>query len=144
MAATTMDMMAMGGKKRYTHMTFFWGVNSEILFEMWPGTSRGHYALALIVCFFMTLLLEWVSYLRITRPGWSHGAISATRTAMYTFRIGLAYLVMLAIMSFNGGVFIVILAAHSLGFALFGCKKVKEEDSSCCASKPDLPVAACC
>uniref|UniRef100_A0A0D3EUI6 Uncharacterized protein n=1 Tax=Oryza barthii TaxID=65489 RepID=A0A0D3EUI6_9ORYZ len=43
----------MGAMKsmRYTHMTFFWGKNSEVLFTMWPGTRGGMYALALIFVF---------------------------------------------------------------------------------------------
>lgn len=46
------------------------------------------------------------------------------QTMMYSVRIGLAYLVMLAVMSFNAGVFIVAVAGHAVGFFLFGSRAV--------------------
>lgn len=138
-----MDMTPSGGgmKMGYTSMTFFWGKNSEILFSGWPGTRSGYYALALVMCFILAFLVEWLSHCRLTRPGRSHGVTSFVRLLMHTLRVGLAYLVMLAIMSFNGGVFIVIVAGHAAGFLAFGCRKTKPEESK--TANPDLPAMPC-
>ncbi|KMZ58091.1 Copper transporter [Zostera marina] len=131
----------MGMKMGYTSMTFFWGKNSEILFSGWPGTRGGYYALALVMSFILAFLVEWLSHCRLTRPGWSHGVTSIVRLILYTLRVGLAYLVMLAIMSFNGGVFIVVVAGHAVGFLVFGCRKTTPEGSK--TVNPDLPAMSC-
>ncbi|RRT58127.1 hypothetical protein BHM03_00020475 [Ensete ventricosum] len=129
----------------YTHMTFFWGKNSEILFTGWPGTRGGMYALALVVVFAFSFLLEWLNHCRLVRPGAGRIAAGFTQTAMHALRVGLAYLVMLAVMSFNGGVLIVAVAGHALGFLLFGsaaCQKTLLQPAG--GGKGDLPPMACC
>ncbi|XAR58945.1 hypothetical protein NMG60_11014538 [Bertholletia excelsa] len=120
-------------KKMMTHMTFFWGKNSEILFSSWPGTDSGMYALALIFVFALAFLVEWFSYCDLTRPGSNQVAAGLTRTFVHALRIGLAYMVMLAVMSFNIGIFIVAVAGHVLGFFFFGSgffKKPSPETST--------------
>ncbi|URD77078.1 Copper transporter [Musa troglodytarum] len=59
----------------------------------------------------------WGKNSEILFAGWP-----GTRGGMYALalRVGLAYLGMIAIMSFNGGVLIVAVAGHALGFLLFG------------------------
>ncbi|XP_047978096.1 copper transporter 1-like [Salvia hispanica] len=103
------------------HMTFFWGKNSEILFSGWPGTRTGMYVLALIFVFALAFIVELLSsYLQRAEK------VSAlVRTLVHGLRIGLAYLVMLALMSFNAGVFIVAVVGHSLGFLVFGSRVFK-------------------
>ncbi|MQM17155.1 hypothetical protein Taro_050125, partial [Colocasia esculenta] len=103
----------------YTHMTFFWGKNSEILFKGWPGSRGGMYALALVVVFVLAFLVEWLSHCRLTRAGWPRAAAGVVQTAVHAVRVGLAYLLMLAVMSFNVGVLIVAIAGHAAGFLLF-------------------------
>nr|DAD28354.1 TPA_asm: hypothetical protein HUJ06_029822 [Nelumbo nucifera] len=90
----------MSTTKRYTHMTFFWGKNSEILFTQWPGTRTGIVAAGLL------------------------------RTVLHTLHVGLAYLVMLALMSFNVGVLIVAIAGHAAGFFVFGSRIFKRGEKS--------------
>ncbi|KAL1544207.1 copper transporter 1-like [Salvia divinorum] len=104
-----------------THMTFFWGKNSEILFSGWPGTRTGMYVMALIFVFALAFIVELLSsYLQRAEK------VSAlVRTLVHGMRIGLAYLVMLALMSFNAGVFIVAVVGHSLGFLVFGSRVFK-------------------
>ncbi|VVB16577.1 unnamed protein product [Arabis nemorensis] len=105
------------------HMTFFWGKNTEVLFSGWPGKSSGMYALCLIFVFFLAVLTEWLAHSSLLRGNTTgdsaNRAAGLIQTAVYTLRTGLAYLVMLAVMSFNAGVFLVALAGHAVGFMLF-------------------------
>ncbi|KAF8010776.1 hypothetical protein BT93_J1424 [Corymbia citriodora subsp. variegata] len=102
------------------HMTFFWGTNSEILFSGWPGAQSGLYALALLFVFALCVLVEWLSHCRghllPAKPG---VAAKVVRSLLHALRMGLAYLAMLALMSFNGGVFLAAVAGHALGFMVF-------------------------
>ncbi|OVA17742.1 Ctr copper transporter [Macleaya cordata] len=117
------------------HMTFFWGDRAEILFSGWPGTSTGMYILALIFVFLLSVLVEWLSRLPLIKPGSNHVAAGFARTLMHTIRVGLAYLVMLAVMSFNGGVFLAAVAGHSIGFLVFGSQLVMRTETG---ALPDM------
>ncbi|KAL1220222.1 Copper transporter 2 [Cardamine amara subsp. amara] len=109
------------------HMTFFWGKNTEVLFSGWPGTSSGMYALCLIVIFLLAVIAEWLTHSPILRGGGSTSrAAGFAQTAVYTLKTGLSYLVMLAVMSFNAGVFIVAIAGYAVGFMLFGSNVFKK------------------
>ncbi|WOL13029.1 copper transporter 6-like [Canna indica] len=126
-------------KPSYTHMTFFWGKNSEILFAGWPGSRGGMYALALVVVFALAILLEWIHHCRLVL--WLEGAgkvaAGLAQTAQHAVRIGLAYLLMLAVMSFNGGLFIVVVFGHALGFLFFGSSVFRK--STTCGDVAPLP-----
>ncbi|ESQ42434.1 hypothetical protein EUTSA_v10014878mg [Eutrema salsugineum] len=131
-------------KMMMMHMTFFWGKNTEVLFSGWPGTSSGMYALCLIVVFFLAVLTEWLAHSSLLRGNTGDSASPASglvQTAVYTLRTGLAYLVMLAVMSFNAGVFIAALAGHAIGFMLFGSRTFR--NSSGDRKTNDLPASGC-
>ncbi|KAL9415866.1 hypothetical protein AB3S75_039129 [Citrus x aurantiifolia] len=123
------------------HMTFFWGKNSEILFSGWPGTRSGMYALALIVVFVLAVLVEWLSHCKLMKPDANHVAAGLIQTLLHAIRVGLAFLVMLAIMSFNGGVFLVAVAGHTFGFFIFGSRVFNK--SSPPPKTSDLPPMSC-
>ncbi|XP_073145942.1 copper transporter 6-like [Henckelia pumila] len=138
--ASNDSMATMNPSHMMTHMTFFWGKNAEILFDGWPGYDRlGMYILALAVVFLLALFVEWLSHCRILRESSGHGGAAAglVQTAVHALRIGLAYLVMLAVMSFNGGVFLVAVAGHALGFFLFG-RRPPPEDGGKAAGRPPI------
>ncbi|XP_010517071.1 PREDICTED: copper transporter 4 [Camelina sativa] len=104
------------------HPTFYWGYNCQVLFSGWPGSDRGMYALALIFVFLLAFLNEWLarcSDADTIKPGADKLAKVAFRTAMYAVKSGFSYLVILAVVSFNGGVFLVAIFGHALGFAVF-------------------------
>ncbi|KAL9141017.1 hypothetical protein ABFS82_14G075100 [Erythranthe guttata] len=131
------------------HMTFFWGKNAEILFNGWPGYDHlGMYVLALAVVFFLALTVEWLSHCNILRPETASNrrgaaaAIGVMQTVLYAVRIGLAYLVMLAVMSFNAGVFLVAIAGHGVGFFLFGSRAFNKQNHSS-GKTSDLPPMNC-
>ncbi|KAL3652617.1 hypothetical protein CASFOL_002298 [Castilleja foliolosa] len=128
------------------HMTFFWGKNTEILFDGWPGYDHlGMYVLALAFVFLLAVVTEWLSHCKILRR---HSAAAAVaQTGMYVVRIGLAYMVMLAVMSFNAGVFLAAVAGHGVGFFFFGSRAFKNPaavvgDGGKTAT--DLPPMNCC
>ncbi|XP_077237138.1 copper transporter 1-like [Tasmannia lanceolata] len=85
------------------------------------------YALALLFLFVLSLLVEWLSHSLLTnlKLGANHVAAGIAQTAMHGVRIGLAYLVMLAVMSFNVGIFLVAVAGHTLGFFPFRSRTFK-------------------
>ncbi|KAF9675411.1 hypothetical protein SADUNF_Sadunf09G0029600 [Salix dunnii] len=126
------------------HMTFFWGRSAEILFSGWPGSSDKRpymYFVALLFVFVLSILVEWLSHCRLIKPGSNHVAAGLVQTLLHALRVGLAYLVMLAIMSFNGGVFLVAVAGHALGFLFFGSRVFKRTQNP--AKTSDLPPASC-
>ncbi|KAF8663832.1 hypothetical protein HU200_055166 [Digitaria exilis] len=151
-----MGGMGMGKMRmRYTHMTFFWGKNSEILFTGWPGANGGLYALALAAVFALAFVLEFLGSRRLdallpapVAAGSSRRAVpgAAARSAVYALRVGGSYLLMLALMSFNGGVLLVAVAGHAAGFLAFkagllGDRRAQVEDGF---DKGEPAPAACC
>ncbi|XP_013646909.2 LOW QUALITY PROTEIN: copper transporter 2 [Brassica napus] len=123
-------------------MTFFWGKNTEVLFSGWPGTSSGMYALCLIVVFLLAVIAEWLAHSRILRGGDATSrAAGIAQTTVYTLKTGLSYIVMLAVMSFNGGVFIVAIAGYAVGFLLFGSTAFKKPSHD---QKTTLPQSSGC
>ncbi|WZZ31472.1 hypothetical protein YC2023_014873 [Brassica napus] len=132
-------------KMMLMHMTFFWGKNTEVLFSGWPGTSSGMYALCIIFVFFLAVLTEWLAHsslLRGTSGDTANAASGLVQTAVYTLRTGLSYLVMLAVMSFNAGVFIAALAGHAIGFMLFGSRTFRNRSGDR-ETKDLLPASGC-
>ncbi|KAI3461554.1 hypothetical protein Pfo_018217 [Paulownia fortunei] len=141
--------MMMHRRHMMMHMTFFWGKNTEILFDGWPGYDHlGMYVLALVVVFFLAVIVEWLSHCNILRESSSSSsrrsaAVGLLQTLMYAIRIGLAYLVMLAIMSFNAGVFLVAIAGHGIGFFFFGSRAFNKQVVAS-GKTSDLPPMNCC
>lgn len=104
------------------HMTFFWGKNVDVLFSGWPGYDRlGMYLLALLVVFLISAAVELLSAARMLKPGDGSNRLVAglAQTLIYAVKMGLAYMVMLAVMSFNGGVLLAAVVGHAVGFLVF-------------------------
>jgi len=116
----SMDMPGMPAK----HMAFFWGHRVQVLFSNWPGDRDGvgMYVLCLLVVFALAALVEvlsaWSRGLARRRSRDSNALGTLLMTGIHAVKVGLSYLVMLATMSFNGGVFIAVLAGHAAGFFL--------------------------
>lgn len=129
--------------KMMMHMTFFWGSTAEILFSGWPGTRAGMYVLALIFIFVLAVLVEWLSHCQLIKSGNSNVTAGLVQTFMHAIRVALAYMVMLAVMSFNVGVFLVAVAGHSVGFLLFGSRVFKDTEMRPYQKHTDLPPMSC-
>lgn len=118
-----------------THTSFYWGHKAVILFSGWPDSKPGMYALALIFVFLLAVIVEWLSYCSFIKPGANKVAAGFFQTALYAVRGGLSYMVILAVISFNGGVFLVAIFGHAFGFLIFGSKAFKNPSDKV----PDLP-----
>ncbi|GMN56510.1 hypothetical protein TIFTF001_025629 [Ficus carica] len=113
-----MDMDMNKNKTMNMEMRFRWGKNAIILFAGWPGQSLPMYLLALVFVFLMAVAVELLSLpAAVDKAAATIPTLAAySRACVYTLRIGLAYLVMLSIMSFNVGIFIAAVAGHAVGF----------------------------
>ncbi|XP_022751772.1 copper transporter 5.1-like [Durio zibethinus] len=126
------------------HMTFYWSRQVTLLFSSWRTDSWLSYALTLLACVLASVLyqyLEQVRY-RVRRGGkpkegtaeepflWqTKGAGAGNRGKASVAKIvggvlfglssALGYLLMLAVMSFNGGVFLAIVLGLTVGFMIF-------------------------
>ncbi|KAL6275752.1 hypothetical protein ACE6H2_019353 [Prunus campanulata] len=107
-----------------THFTYFLGNTTEIMFSGWPGQSLESYMLALVSVFLLSLVVEWLSHTKLIDGSTADNYVSdgLKQTLMYAIRVGLAYLVMLAVMSFNVGVLLAAISGYSVGFLIFGSK----------------------
>lgn len=102
------------------HSSFYWGKHATILFGGWPNQSLSMYILAVFCVFVLAMVVELSSALATTMRTETNPTKAGFRHSLvYGFRLGLAYLVMLALMSFNLGVFLAALVGHALGFFIF-------------------------
>nr|XP_009627925.1 copper transporter 1-like [Nicotiana tomentosiformis] len=109
------------------HLSFYWGRDTIFLFPCWPGNSRGMYALGLIFVFVLAILVEFFANLKLVKPGSNRAAAVFFQAGVQAVRAGFAYLVMLAVMSYNGGVFIAAILGHAVGYVIFGSPIFKKD-----------------
>ncbi|XP_038883235.1 copper transporter 2-like [Benincasa hispida] len=97
-------------------MSFYWGKDAVVLFSGWPKESLGLYILAFFFIFLLAFAVEFLSHTPPNKLSKSPIASASIQAVVYAFRTSLVYLVMLAVMSFNVGIFIAAVAGHTLGF----------------------------
>nr|GMD49987.1 copper transporter 1-like [Ipomoea batatas] len=112
-------------------MTFVWARSSESL-EM--------YVFNLVSVFVLSLLVECLSHTRFVSSETDNVVAGLVQTGLYGARITMAYLVMLAVMSFNVGVLLVAVGGYTLGFLVFGSRVF---DRSEYQKAFDLPPLTC-
>lgn len=130
------------------HMTFYWGKDVTILFDFWRVKTWTWYAISLVVVFLFSVLHEWLASQRsalspksdkgedagvgtaedsdhrtpfITHAYAAQKSVSkrAMEAFLFGINVGLGYMLMLAAMSFNGGVFVAIVAGLAFGHFLY-------------------------
>ncbi|KAF5751410.1 copper transporter 1-like [Tripterygium wilfordii] len=138
-----MGDMGMGMDMEMNHMTFFWGKNVEILFHGWPGHNSGMYELSLIVVFALAVIVEWFSHCQLIKADTNYVTAGLVRTIMHALRAGVSMLLMLAVMSFNGGVFLAAVVGHTVGFLLFGSGIFNKSHTTHPHKVSDLPPLSC-
>lgn len=82
------------------------------------------YVLALIFIFVLAVVVEWLNHCKLIKPGANRIAFGFFKAAVHAVRVGMAYMVMLAVMSFNGGIFLAAVFGHAVGYLLFGTRVV--------------------
>ncbi|CAK9151420.1 unnamed protein product [Ilex paraguariensis] len=135
MTPESMSNDSMYMKDMVMHMSFFWGKDVTILFQGWPDNNLGMYILALAFVFFLSAAVEILSVSPIVKMGTSPVVGGLTQASVYAIRMALAYMVMLSVMSFNLGVFIVAVAGHA-----FGLFVVKYRALATASSPADVPT----
>ncbi|XP_076919323.1 copper transporter 5.1-like [Bidens hawaiensis] len=127
------------------HMTFYWGRTVTLLFDSWKTDTWLSYALTLLACLIFSIFYQYMEDRRLrfkllstsaaaasassaTTPllnkklfsagnRWTVGRIAGS--ALFGINSALGYFLMLAIMSFNGGVFVAIVVGLAVGYLLF-------------------------
>ncbi|XP_058768664.1 copper transporter 6-like [Vicia villosa] len=108
---TTNMMMMMN-----MQMSFYWGRKATVLFSGWPNNNLGMYILALLFVFFLAMAAEVLSNQPPIKRGTNPLLGGLIQSSVHFFRIVFVYLLMLAVMSFNIGIFIAVVVGHTLGF----------------------------
>lgn len=124
--------------KTLVHKSLYWGDDAQVLFTGWPGTNSAMYALAVILVFFLAVIVEWLTYLNFMKQDAGNVATAVMQTVIYAVRTGLSYMVTLSVMSFNGGIFLAAVGGHAVGFVLFRARAKRKSESDSC--KPDSPI----
>ncbi|KAL1315361.1 hypothetical protein HN51_042128 [Arachis hypogaea] len=134
------------------HMTLYWGKKVTLLFDSWKTESWPSYSMSLLACLVVAALYQYLENRRIRLRlagerrlapvaaaiqtplmGWKISRDKAKLggkligSVLFGVNSGIGYLLMLAIMSFNGGVFVAIVLGLSIGHLLFR-SEVFEDD----------------
>ncbi|OMO91788.1 Ctr copper transporter [Corchorus olitorius] len=123
------------------HMTLYWGKDVTLLIDSWKTDSWLSYLLTLLACFLFSSFYQYMEDRRLRfgslasstpaqptstgaaaplLPKYRRSAKFAT-AVLFGINSAIGYLLMLAIMSFNGGVFLAIVFGLSIGYLLFRC-----------------------
>ncbi|KAJ8774679.1 hypothetical protein K2173_017125 [Erythroxylum novogranatense] len=128
-------------RKSLMNMSFYWGSYGTVVFSHFPGFRTDMYYVALVGTFITAFFVEWLCHCQLIKPNTNNVVAGLIQTLMVTIRVSLAYVLMLALMSFNGGIFLIAVAGHALGFFLFGSRAFKKSASP--EKSIDLPPMHC-
>lgn len=126
------------------HMTFYWGKKVTILIDSWKTDSWTSYFLSLLACLVAAALYQYLENRRIRlkllaggrRPSpapeirapllrWGVAGdkeklgVKFAEAVLFGVNSAIGYLLMLAVMSFNGGVFLAIAVGLTIGYFFF-------------------------
>uniref|UniRef100_A0A6N2LG69 Copper transport protein n=1 Tax=Salix viminalis TaxID=40686 RepID=A0A6N2LG69_SALVM len=131
------------------HMTFYWSREVTILVNSWHTKTWLSYSLSLLACLLASIFYQYLENRRmrlktiaagsvkgkpspsattdeplLQKTGGGGGKVrwSAARvgeTVLFGINSGIGYLLMLVVMSFNGGVFLAVVLGLAIGYLLF-------------------------
>ncbi|XP_019437825.1 PREDICTED: copper transporter 5.1 [Lupinus angustifolius] len=137
------------------HMTFYWSKNVTLLIDSWRTDSWLSYVLSLVACIVASVFYQYLENRRIRLKLLAAGKSSPATTAeiqvpllrrkviggvrvggavLFGLSSAIGYLLMLAVMSFNGGVFVAIVVGLAFGHFVFRSEGEEGSlvvDSSC-------------
>lgn len=147
------DMMMMTSQ-----LYFYMGTKVKYIFKNLETQNAGTYSLVLVITFLMAIGIEGLNFLRYHLQAGAYSQlnqlIDRKDNAVYTLSckirfyisityfvsIFLSYMLMLAVMTFNAGIFIVTIIGLTLGYFIFGfirkrkyTKIYNPEGDKCCA-----------
>ncbi|KAE8039154.1 hypothetical protein FH972_011592 [Carpinus fangiana] len=99
--------------------------------------------LALVSVFVVGFVVEWLSHTRFLKSTADNITAGLVQTTMYAVRVGLAYLLMLAVMSFNVGVLLAAVGGCTVGFFIFGSRVFVNSKATPFQDPSDLPPLNC-
>ncbi|XVE53977.1 hypothetical protein DITRI_Ditri03aG0045700 [Diplodiscus trichospermus] len=123
------------------HMTLYWGKDVTLLIDSWKTDSWLSYLLTLLACFLFSSFYQYMEDRRLSfrslassntpqpssadagvplLPNYHRSAKFAT-AVLFGINSAIGYILMLAIMSFNGGVFLAIVLGLAVGYFFFRC-----------------------
>ncbi|CAN0879668.1 Copper transporter 5 [Linum grandiflorum] len=129
-------------QSKMMHMTFYWGTRVTLLIDSWKTDSLLSYLLTLLACFLFSAFYQYLEDRRIRFKSASSSAaqppsadapllqlpkLGSSSTTKYVGALlfgvnsAIGYLLMLAVMSFNGGVFVSVVLGLATGYLLFRC-----------------------
>lgn len=142
----------------YSQLYFYSGTKVKYIFNNLETQNAGTYSLALVVTFLIAIAIEGLNYLRYHMQASAYSRLNALIDAKdnsiytlsckirflisitYFVSIFLSYMLMLAVMTFNAGIFIVTVIGLTLGYFIFGfirkrkyTKIYNPEGDKCCA-----------
>ncbi|KAK4274531.1 hypothetical protein QN277_017736 [Acacia crassicarpa] len=143
------------------HMTFYWGYKVTLLIDSWKTRSWTGYALSLLACLLVSAFYQYLENRRIrlklilsSKPSQTlqirtpllqsnldgekaRLGVKLAGAILFGVNSAIGYLLMLAIMSFNGGVFIAIVVGLAIGYFFFSSEGEDVSvvvDNSCACS----------
>ncbi|KAK2445851.1 copper transporter [Trifolium repens] len=141
------------------HMTFYWSKKVTLLFDSWKTDSWTSYTLSLLACLIVSIFYQFLENRRIRLKLLASGkpfpeeiqapligrtilgsraklGVRVAGAVLFGLSSAIGYLLMLSVMSYNGGVFIAIvvgLAVGYLGFRSDGEDSAVVDSSCACA-----------
>lgn len=125
------------------HMTFYWSKKVTLLIDSWKTDSWTSYALSLLACLVVSAFYQYLENRRLSLKAISFETPSSTPqiqipllrpkltgdkaklgvkfagAVLFAVNSAIGYLLMLAVMSFNGGVFVAIVVGLAIGYFFF-------------------------
>ncbi|KAF7817343.1 copper transporter 5.1-like [Senna tora] len=121
------------------HMTFYWSYKVTLLIDSWKTNSWTSYVLTLLACLLASSFYQYLENRRIRIKLFSSPTpqiqipllqsniagdkaklgLKFAGAILFGVNSAIGYLLMLAIMSFNGGVFIAVVLGLTIGYFFF-------------------------
>lgn len=141
-------------RAKMMHMTFYWSKQVTLLIDSWRTNSWLSYSLSLLACFIVSVFYQYLESYRIRlkllscrKPSPSEievpllrskvagkwTAVKFAESLFFGVNSAIGYLLMLAVMSFNGGVFVAIVLGLAFGYLAF---RSDDEDFSVSVENP--------
>ncbi|XP_062022213.1 copper transporter 5.1 [Rosa rugosa] len=128
------------------HMTFYWSKQVTLLFDSWSTTTWLGYALTLLACLIVPAFYQYLEGLRVRlrlassagkaaaagsdpietpllraklAGGGKFSVVKLAGAVIFAVNSAIGYMLMLAVMSYNGGVFVAIVLGLAIGYLFF-------------------------